>query len=304
MEVNMQDGYISVIGSLNYDILMKQKRLPMEGETYTADSVAYEGGGKGANQAVQCAKLGVSTYMIGKVGNDNFGDILVEKLTHFGVKTDYVEKSSKDTGLGLVHVLEDGAVYASIIAGANDDISVEDINKLENIIFNSKIIILQMEIPITVIEDIIDKAKERGVYIILNAAPPKDISKEALKKVDCLVVNETEASYYAKNEICDEKTVKKYAEKITELTNGIVIITLGKRGSVLCDKKSIILIPSVKVENVIETTGAGDSYIGAFAYSKYNGKTDEDACRFAAKVAAVTVTKVGAQGAMPFLDEL
>lgn len=300
----MQDGYISVIGSLNYDILMKQKRLPMEGETYTADSVAYEGGGKGANQAVQCAKLGVPTYMIGKVGNDNFGDILVEKLSQFGVKTDYVEKSSKDTGLGIVHVLEDGAVYASIIAGANYDITIEDIKKLEDVIFNSKIIILQMEIPITVIEDIINKAKEHGVYIILNAAPPKEINKEVLKKVDCLVVNETEASYYAKKEICDEKTAKKYADKITELTDGIVIITLGKHGSVLCDKKSSILIPSVKVENVIETTGAGDSYIGAFAYSKYMGKADEDGCRFAAKVAAVTVTKVGAQGAMPFLDEL
>lgn len=300
----MSGEYITVIGSLNYDILMKQERLPMKGETYVADSVSYEGGGKGANQAVQCAKLGVPTYLIGKVGNDNFGDILTNKLIEYGVKTDYIERSLKDTGLGIVHVLEDGAVYASIITGANYDVSVEDVERLEAIILKSKIIILQMEIPINVVEYIIAKANRCGVYVILNAAPAKEISKEALSKVDCLVVNETEASFYAKEEIDNEETAKKYAYKLTELTKGIVIITLGKNGSVLCRENEYILIPSVKVENVIETTGAGDSYIGAFAYCKYIGKSDVEACRFAAKVSAVTVTKVGAQGAMPYMKEL
>lgn len=300
----MPDGYISVIGSLNYDILMKQKRLPMKGETYTADSVSYEGGGKGANQAVQCAKLRVPTYMIGKVGNDSFGDILMEKLIAYSVRTDYMERSTKDTGLGIVHVLEDGAVYASIITGANYDITLEDIEKIEDVIYGSKIIILQMEIPISIVEDIINRAKAHGVYTILNAAPAKKINKEVLKKVDCLVVNETEASYYAEEEIYDEETAKKYAYKLIELANGAVIITLGKNGSILCHEKKCISIPAVKVEDVVETTGAGDSYIGAFAYYKYIGKSDEDACRFAARVSAVTVTKVGAQGAMPFLEEL
>ncbi|SCP97645.1 ribokinase [Anaerobium acetethylicum] len=299
----MADGYISVVGSLNYDILMKQERLPMQGETYTADSVSYEGGGKGANQAVQCAKLGVPTYMIGKVGSDNFGDILLEKLDGYGVHTDYVGRSSLNTGLGIVHVLNDGAVYASIITGANFDMTQEDIRQMEDIIFNSRIIILQMEIPVGIVEMIIKKAREHGVYVILNAAPAKEISKEALQRVDCLVVNETEASFYAGEEIKDAETARQHAHKLTELTNGTVIITLGKNGSILCDGNSCTFIPSVKVD-AIETTGAGDSYIGAFAYGKYNGKSDEEACRFAARIAAVTVTKIGAQGAMPYLEEI
>ncbi len=300
----MQNGYISVIGSLNYDIFMNQKRLPRKGETYTADSVSYEGGGKGANQAVQCAKLGVPTYMIGKVGNDHYGDILVEKLMKFGVRTDYVGKSLSNTGIGVVHVLEEGMVYASIVPGANYDISLKDVEELENIILNSKIIILQMEIPVDIIEEIIHKADDHGVYIILNAAPAKDIHKEALKKIACLVVNETEASYYAGEEINDEESARRFAHKLTELTKGIVIITLGSNGSLLCGGESMIKIPSIKVEEVVETTGAGDSYIGAFAYGKYVGMDDEEACKFAAKVSAVTVTKVGAQGAMPYLTDL
>ncbi len=299
----MPEEYISVIGSLNYDILMKQKRLPLKGETYTADSVSYEGGGKGANQAVQCSKLGVPTYLVGKVGNDSFGEELIKRITHYGVRIDYLLRSTKDTGVGIVHVLEDGAVYASIIAGANYDIKSEDIEKAEIIIYKSKIIILQMEIPINIVEDIIYKAKAQGIYVILNAAPAKDINKEALRKVDYLVVNETEASYYAGEDIYDEETAKKYAYKLTGLTNGAVIITLGKSGSILCHGKNCIFIPSVIVD-AVESTGAGDSYIGAFAYSKYIGRTDEEACIFATKVAAMTVTKVGAQGAMPYLDEI
>ena len=300
----MPNGYISVIGSLNYDILMKQSRLPLEGETYTADSVSFEGGGKGANQAVQCAKLGVLAYMIGKVGSDNFGDILLEKLTQYGVNTDYIERSKKDTGLGVVHVLEDGSVYASIITGANYDITIEDTDRTEDIIYNSKMIILQMEIPTEVVEHIIYKAKERGVYTILNAAPAKEISKEVLKLVDCFVVNETEASFYAEEEINDKDTAIQYAHKLTDLTDGTVIITLGSNGSLLCHQDTCVTIPSEKVEHVVESTGAGDSYIGAFAYYKFLGKSDEEACRFAAKVSAITVTKVGAQGAMPYLKEL
>lgn len=299
----MSDSYITVIGSLNYDILMKQKRLPIIGETYVADSVSYEGGGKGANQAVQCAKLGVPTYLIGKVGKDNFGDILIDKLVEYGVKTDYVDRSNKDTGIGVVHVLEDGTVYPTIITGANYDIEIEDVNKLKDIIINSKIIILQMEIPIHVVEYIIAIAKEQDVYIILNAAPAKEINQDVLKKVDCLIVNEAEASFYSGEEIYDEQSARQFGHKLSQLTKGIVIITLGSKGSLLCANNEFAFIPAVIVQ-AIETTGAGDSYTGAFAYCKFKGINDIEACEFAAKVSAITVTKVGAQGAMPYLDEL
>ena len=302
--MNLKNKYITVIGSLNYDILIKQQRLPTEGETYTADSVSYEGGGKGANQAVQSSKLGAPTYLIGKVGMDNFGDILIDKLEGFGVQTSLINRSNKSTGLGLVHVLNDGAVYATIVPGANFDIMQSDIDKIDDIILKSEIIMLQMEIPVPIVEYIIYKAKENNIYTILNAAPAKKISSAAIKHVNCFVVNETEASYYSSAHIYNIETAKEYSHKLSEMTEGIVIITLGEKGSLLCDKSGNTLIDPVKVENVVETTGAGDSYIGAFAYCKYIGLNDIDACKFATKASAFTVTKIGAQNSMPYINEI
>ena len=296
--------YICVIGSLNYDIIMKQKRMPFLGETYTADSIPYSGGGKGANQAVQCAKLGIDTIMVGKVGRDSFGDTLVEKLRDYGVDCSCIGRSSSPTGVGVVHALEDGTVYASIITGANFDITAREIDGLDELVRNSRIIILQLEIPTNVVEHIIRKAKQYHVYTILNAAPAKELDREVLKLVDCLIVNETEASFYAGVDITDGEMVRAHADRLSQLTEGTVIVTLGSKGSMLLGKEETVSIEPVKVEHVTESTGAGDSYIGAFAYGKYKGMTDRRACCFAARAASITVTKIGAQEAMPCLNEI
>ena len=296
--------YICVIGSLNYDIIMKQKRMPLQGETYTADSITYSGGGKGANQAVQCAKLGIDTIMVGKVGRDTFGDSLVEKLKDYGVDCSCIGRSSSPTGVGVVHALEDGTVYASIITGANFDITSREIDGLDELIRNSRIVILQLEIPTEVVEHIIRKAKQYHVYTILNAAPAKEMDLEVLKMADCLIVNETEASFYAGVEVTDGDMVRAHADRLRRLTEGTVIVTRGSKGSMLLGQEGAIAIEPVKVEHVTESTGAGDSYIGAFAYGKYKGMTDLQACRFAARAASVTVTKIGAQEAMPCLNEI
>lgn len=296
--------YICVIGSLNYDIIMKQKRMPLLGETYTADSINYSGGGKGANQAVQCAKLGIDTIMVGKVGRDSFGDTLVENLEGYGVDCSCIGRSDKPTGVGLVHALEDGSVYASIITGANFDITAREMDGLDELIRNSRLIILQLEIPTPVVEHIIRKAGQYHVYTILNAAPAKEMDRDALRAVDCLIVNETEASFYAGADITDAEKVAEYEDRLRGLTSGTVIVTLGAKGSVLLGKTGLVPIAPVTVEHVTESTGAGDSYIGAFAYGKWMGMEDAGACGFAARAAAVTVTKIGAQEAMPVLEEV
>lgn len=283
---------------------MKQKRMPFLGETYTADSITYSGGGKGANQAVQCAKLGIDTIMVGKVGRDSFGDTLVEKLRDYGVDCSCIGRSSSPTGVGVVHALEDGTVYASIITGANFDITAREIDGLDELVRNSRIIILQLEIPTNVVEHIIRKAKQYHVYTILNAAPAKELDREVLKLVDCLIVNETEASFYAGVDITDGEMVRAHADRLSQLTEGTVIVTLGSKGSMLLGKEETVSIEPVKVEHVTESTGAGDSYIGAFAYGKYKGMTDRRACCFAARAASITVTKIGAQEAMPCLNEI
>lgn len=242
--------------------------------------------------------------MVGKVGRDSFGDTLVEKLRDYGVDCSCIGRSSSPTGVGVVHALEDGTVYASIITGANFDITAREIDGLDELVRNSRIIILQLEIPTNVVEHIIRKAKQYHVYTILNAAPAKELDREVLKLVDCLIVNETEASFYAGVDITDGEMVRAHADRLSQLTEGTVIVTLGSKGSMLLGKEETVSIEPVKVEHVTESTGAGDSYIGAFAYGKYKGMTDRRACCFAARAASVTVTKIGAQEAMPCLNEI
>lgn len=300
----MTDQYVCVIGSLNYDIIMKQKRLPIPGETYTADSISCSGGGKGANQAVQCAKLGLKTMLVGSVGSDIFGELLYAGLKRYGLDLSRIHESSRPTGMGIIHALEDGTVYASIITGANYDIMEQQIDEWDSIIKNSRMVILQMEIPIPVIEQIIRRAKGYGIYTILNAAPAKPINREVMAMTDCLIVNESEAAWYIGKEINDFTDVCEHQEQLKQLNAGTVIVTLGAKGSAVLCSGQPVFIGAIKGINAIESTGAGDSYIGAFAYGIIHGMKEQEACRFAARVAAVTVTKIGTWDAMPYLNEL
>jgi ribokinase len=299
----MKSDKAIVIGSLNYDIILKQKRLPKIGETFTADSITMCGGGKGANQAVQLAKLGGKVFMAGCVGRDTFGSELLSNLDKYNVDTRYIKKSAANTGMGIVNVLEDGKLIATITKGANYDIIPEDIDKFKDNIADFGIMILQMEIPMKTIEYSIDFADKHNIFIILNAAPALPIKDEVLKKVNCLVVNETEASYYLGTEISDLESALENCEKLFEKIKDLLIITLGENGSLLYDGKNKYHIPAKKVD-VVETTGAGDSFIGAFAYKLLENSTYEDAAKFAALVSAVTVTNIGAQDSMPTFNEL
>ncbi len=300
----MEEKYIVVIGSMNYDVLFKQQRLPMKGETYTADSVSFCGGGKGANQAVQCAKLGIKTYMVAKTGEDSFGDFLRSELVKYGVDTTYVGKSERTTGYASVNALTDGSVYATITEGANGDFTPADIDRLDDLIKNSAAIVLQLEIPVPVVEYIIEKAASFGVYILLNAAPAKPIRPEILKKVDCLVVNEPESTFYAGVTISDKASAEANYQQLLSKVKDTLVITLGKYGSLLCEQAGTTYFPADHSVKVVETTGAGDSYIGAFAVQKVLGKDNKEACAYASRVSQVTVTKIGAQPAMPTLAEM
>ncbi|MGE5604858.1 MAG: ribokinase [Bacteroidota bacterium] len=258
----MKENIITVIGSLNYDILFKQKRLAQKGETITADSVTFASGGKGANQAVQCAKLGVQTYLVGAVGKDAFGEYLIEQLRKYGVNTDYIQITGENTGIGVNNIMPDGSLIATISTGANFTIGKQRIDEVEPLLARSKIVVLQMEIPNSVVEYAIMKAKTNGCFIILNAAPAKPISDQALSAVDCLVLNEPEASFYSGASIKDLESAEQNCEKLFTKIRKLLIITLGENGSLLYDGKTKIHIKAKKV-SVIETTGAGDSYIGA-----------------------------------------
>lgn len=299
----MKENIITVIGSMNYDIIFKQSSFPQKGENVIADSVTFSSGGKGANQAAQCAKLGAKTYMVGSVGNDSFGEFLKDQLSLYGVNIENVNTTHLNTGLGVVNVISDGTLVATISTGANFTIDRRRIDELEYLLEKSKIVIMQLEIPIDVVEYAIEIASRHNCYIILNAAPAKEISDISLSKVNCLVLNEPEASFYTKERIFDENSAKENCESLLKKCKELVIITLGENGSLIYDGKKKTYIPPKKV-NAIESTGAGDSYIGAFAVKMMESGDYIEAAKFATLAGAYTVTKIGAQSSMPVKGEI
>jgi ribokinase len=299
----MNGGFVTVVGSLNFDIIFKQKKLPAIGETYSADSISFCSGGKGANQAVQCAKLGLKTYMVGKIGNDYFGEVLKQNLTKYGVDTTCLTTVPTNTGIGVVNAIEDGSLVATIAKGANYSLTQTDIDHAENVIAESKVVILQLEVPIEVVEYTIKKAKKYNCYVILNGAPASEISDDALKLVDCFVVNESEASFYAGKEVSSYLEAEKVCELLHAKVGQHLIITLGAEGSLIFNGTEKLYIPPNKVK-VVETTGAGDSYIGALAYGKISGMNLHETGIFASKVSSLTVVNIGGQDAMPTIDEV
>lgn len=294
---------IVVIGSLNYDIILKIPRLPECGETLPANQVTFSAGGKGANQAVQAAKLGIHTYLVGCVGEDAHGAYLLDSAKNYGVNTDYIKKTKEATGMGIVNAVQDGSVFACIVRGANFAITNQEIDDAEKLMKEAELVILQMEIPQSINEYAIKKAKQCGCKVLLNAAPAEKMSEQYLKQCDIIVVNEVEAGFYLEKEIKDVEQAKEGAEKLAQKYNADIIITLGKAGAVVSEKEKIKFIPSKKVD-AVETTGAGDSFIGGVGYALMQGKNLTEACEFATCCSAVTVCRPGAQPSMPTLDEV
>ncbi|MBQ9063933.1 MAG: ribokinase [Blautia sp.] len=294
---------VLVVGSMNYDIILKAGRLPEQGETMPVDGCTFAAGGKGANQAVQAAKLGVETYMVGCVGNDPMGDFLFNSAEKYGLHTEHIRRSEGPSGLGVVHALENGSVHASIVRGANFEITREDIDAVETLLDDTGLVILQMEIPLEINRYVIDRAKAHGCKVLLNAAPAEPFEKEYLQKCDILVVNEVEAAFYAGRTAGNLEEGCAMAKEMAAEYGNTVVITMGSEGAVVSDGSRAEAIPSMKVK-AVETTGAGDSFIGGIAYSMINGMDIFEAGRFATKCSAVTVTRAGAQNSMPTLAEV
>ncbi len=294
---------VAVIGSLNYDIILKSSRRPEQGETMTVDQATSAAGGKGANQAVQAAKLGIPACLVGCVGEDPQGAFLLRTAQKYGLDTSFVRTVPGPSGMGIINALDDGSVFASIVRGANYAITTDDIDRAESALKEAAIVVLQLEIPLEVNEYAIRKAKACGCRVLLNAAPASEVPEEYLRNCDIIVVNEVEASFYLKEEIRTIEQAKAGAAKMARQYDTDIIITLGKAGSVVCDNGYVSYIPSKNV-HAIESTGAGDSFIGAAAFALLHGMSLTRACKFATCCSAITVCRVGAQNSMPTLDEV
>lgn len=297
------ENYILVIGSCNYDIIMKQEKFSEIGETVLAKEMMVCGGGKGANQAVQCSKLIKNTIFLGCIGQDEMGNFLMNQLEEAGVCTKYIKRSSLNSGIGIVNCRTDGEVQATVFAGANSDLDKEWISKNEFLFEQAKIVILQLEVPLETVYEAIKLCQKYNCYIILNAAPAKRLELDVLKQIDCLIVNEVEASFYLNEESFTVESIINKREKLLSLVKHCCIVTLGKNGSIIIDKNSWKKIDAKKVK-AIETTGAGDSYVGAFATKLYEGSNLIDACTYATLASSFTVQNIGAQSSMPSKSDL
>ena len=288
---------------MNYDIILAASRLPELGETMPVNGCTFAAGGKGANQAVQAAKLGLETYMVGCVGNDPMGDFLYKTAGEYGLHTDYIRRTDGPTGIGVVHALDNGSVHASIVRGANYELTKEDIDAAEGILDETGLVILQMEIPPAINRYMIDKAKAHGCRVLLNAAPAEPFEDEYLSKVDILVVNEVEAAFYAGRTASGLEEGCEMADELARRYGNTCVITMGSEGAAVSDGTRHEQVPPKKVK-AVETTGAGDSFIGGLAYSVITGMDIFGGCRFATGCSAITVCRPGAQASMPTLEEV
>ena len=302
----MDKPKICVVGSCNYDMIAYTDRLPKQGETIMGNDFKMGFGGKGANQAVTAAKLGAEVIMVAKLGEDVFGKETLENFKKLEFNTKFVYFTDKaSSGVAPIWVDKNGHNSIIVVSGANDLITVEDVEAARKAIASSKILICQNEIPLEVTKKALQIAREEGVTTLFNPAPAPtvELSNEYYELTDIFCPNETEA------ELLTGKTVTTIDEAIDAgrvlIKKGVkkVLMTLGEKGCLFVTADSICHVPGVKVKP-FDTTGAGDCFIGSYAFFAAAGLDDQEAARRACVVASISVQKAGTQTSVPRASEL
>lgn len=290
---------IIVLGSLNMDLTIKSDCIPAKGETINGYDFFINSGGKGGNQAVACAKLGAPTKIIACVGNDSFGDNLVNNLSEYGVDINAI-KTSKKSSTGVAMILRcEGDNRIIISHGANYDVDFDYVKKTIDANANFQDIFLtQLENDYDVVKDSLKYAKEKGMFTVFNPAPARKIDLELYKYIDLLILNESECEVLTNVNPIDSKSYIDALTKFKKLgTNAI--ITLGSQGSVVLVDDELVLIHPYDAGEVIDTTGAGDTYIGAICDCLIQGQNLVESMKYASIASALAVTKKGAQISIP-----
>lgn len=297
---------IVVIGSSNVDTTLHVKNFPKPGETINATDVTVAGGGKGANQAIAAAKSGAETEFISRVGEDNFGEFIMNQLKSYGVSLTYVETTPEEkTGHAYITLDESGQNDIIVDHGANYDLNASDIDAASDLLGQIDCVIAQFETPLDATLEAFKMAKKRDTVTILNPAPAIDkIPPQLLKYTDVITPNETEASVITGIPINDEADLRKNAQKLHELGVENVVITYGDKGSFISTPNIEKLIPAFKVD-ATDTTGAGDTFIGFLAGNLDKDLTNfEQAAIIASRASSIAVERLGAQPSIPTAKEV
>ena len=295
---------VVVVGSINMDLVAYTKRIPAEGETVIGSDFQTHPGGKGANQAVAVARLGLPVAMIGRLGNDAFGMQLREHLQSEGVDVTGVATSQCNSGVAVIVVSEAGENCIVITPGANALLTPEDLDTNIEVLKAAGIVLTQLEIPIETVQHLAMICKREGVPLILDPAPARQLPDGLLENVDWFTPNETEAAFFIGDATADSRQPARMAE--TLLRKGIrgVVLKMGSRGAYIASRNGLGASLKPFPVQVVDTTAAGDAFNGAFATALLMKKEPVESARFAAAAAALSVTRAGAQPSMPRMAEV
>lgn len=298
---------IVVVGSLNQDIVLNLRRFPQLGETVTGASLRTFCGGKGANQAFAASRLGGRVAMVGQIGNDVAGDAQLQSLRAVGVNVEHVARiEHESTGTAVIAVEEGGENRIIVVPGANGSFSAAAFEASKPLLAEAGALLIQLEVPLATVARAIEIAHQGGACVILDPAPAQDLSDTLLSQVDYLAPNLSELAHLSGDLLThdsDEGRIVAAARKLCARGVGSVIAKLGSRGVILVSVQDSQVVPGFPV-TAIDSTGAGDCFLGAFAAALMRGESERDACRFAAAAAAIAVTRAGAQASIPDFDEV
>lgn len=298
------NSQVIVIGSINTDMAVKSPSLPRAGETVLGTEFKMSGGGKGANQAVAAARLGADVAMVASVGDDLFGKQAKSDLEAENIDCRYIiEVPNRASGIALINVDDQGENQIVVYPGANHHMTQDQVSVALAGADESTIVLLQLEIPLDVVQSAIQKANEKSAKVILDPAPAEKLPSEILADVFLLTPNQTEAEQLTQIKVLDTDSAQCAANAMLDLGIQNVALTMGNDGVLLANSESNTMIPATAV-NAIDSTAAGDCFNGALASALSKGSSLSTAAEFACKAAAIAVTRLGAQDSMPSQSEI
>lgn len=292
-------GHIVVVGSINMDLVVRAPRHPEPGETILGSTFQTFPGGKGANQAVAAARLGGRVKMIGRVGADAFGDSLLATLQNDKVDTSYIRRSTDTaSGVALITVSEQGQNTIVVVPGANGLLTPQDIHDSREAFVGASVVLLQLEIPLETVHTAADIARQEGAGVILNPAPARQLSNHLLSKIDFLIPNESELHL-----LTGMQALSIAADSLRSIGTRRLVVTLGSDGALVIDEDGHYQLEAHSVP-VVDTTAAGDAFVGAFAVAQTEHRPTREAAAWGNAAGALAVTCAGAQPSLPTRAQL